>query len=95
MAMDLMHLLKVWNYEQADAEQEVACPKTSPKNKISFSINNSVARPVAGRSSSSPEKTATVRSDGATGQNPYGHWVPVKARSFPLSASKRPPAKSR
>ncbi|KAJ8333127.1 hypothetical protein SKAU_G00420230 [Synaphobranchus kaupii] len=83
------------NYSQNHAEQEVPCPKMSAKTKITFSIHNSVAKPVIGRSSSSPEKTTTVRLDIASGRNPYGRWVPVKARSFPLSASKRSTTKSR
>ncbi|KAJ8385525.1 hypothetical protein AAFF_G00184790 [Aldrovandia affinis] len=88
-------LSSVKNYRQTELDEEVPSLKLSPKNKITFSIYNSVAKPASGRPLSSPEWSASIRADFATGRNPYGHWVPANARSFSRSASKRSATKAR
>ncbi|XP_071327367.1 arginine/serine-rich protein 1 [Trachinotus anak] len=52
--------------------------KMSPKRKIiSFSINNSVAKPTVAAPSCAK---VTPRVDSYESRKPYGHWVPVKSR---------------
>lgn len=55
---------------------DMTSPKMSPTRKIiSFSINNSVAKPTAAAPSSAK---VTPRVDIYESRKPYGHWVPVK-----------------
>ncbi|KAI1895097.1 hypothetical protein AGOR_G00102790 [Albula goreensis] len=82
------------NHKPSEAD-EIPSPKMSPRNRITFSIRNTVAKPASSRPSSSPEKTVTVRTDSVTAQNPYGRWVPINARSFPLSIAKSSSTKTR
>nr|XP_046269594.1 arginine/serine-rich protein 1 [Scatophagus argus] len=54
---------------------DVSSPKMSPKRKmISFSINNSVAKPTVAAPSCAK---VTARVDLYENRKPYGHWVPV------------------
>ncbi|XP_070698703.1 arginine/serine-rich protein 1 [Pempheris klunzingeri] len=54
-----------------------ASPKMSPKRRIiTFSINNSVAKPTLAAPSSAK---VTPRVDSYESRKPYGHWVPVKS----------------
>ncbi|KAM9842842.1 arginine/serine-rich protein 1 [Aulostomus maculatus] len=63
--------------ESSEDEPDESSPKMSPQRKlISFSINNSVARPtVAGP----PSAKVTARMDSYESRKPYGHWVPVRS----------------
>ncbi|XP_073339579.1 arginine/serine-rich protein 1 [Pagrus major] len=55
---------------------DMPSPKMSPTRKIiSFSINNSVAKPTVAAPSSAK---VTPRVDIYESRKPYGHWVPVK-----------------
>ncbi|KAM3594894.1 uncharacterized protein V6R79_015446 [Siganus canaliculatus] len=64
---------------QSDEEEpdELSSVKMSPKRKIiSFSINNSVAKPAAAATSGAK---VTPRVDSYESRKPYGHWVPVRS----------------
>ncbi|KAL4624153.1 arginine/serine-rich protein 1 isoform X1 [Arapaima gigas] len=75
----------VQQHKERESE-EGPSPKMSPRNKlITFSIHNSVAKPTAAGASGSPESPASSRTAGS----PYGQWVPIKARSFPVLGHKR------
>ncbi|CAN9502320.1 unnamed protein product [Ophioblennius macclurei] len=63
---------------QSDEEEpdNTSSPSLSPKRKmISFSINNSVAKPTAAALSGAK---VTPRVDSYEGKKPYGHWIPVR-----------------
>ncbi|AWP16759.1 putative arginine/serine-rich protein 1 isoform 3 [Scophthalmus maximus] len=64
--------------ESSDAEpDDFSNPKTSPKRKtISFSLNNSVAKPTV---AAPPSAKVTPRMDSYESRKPYGHWVPIRA----------------
>ncbi|XP_039994117.1 arginine/serine-rich protein 1 isoform X2 [Xiphias gladius] len=56
---------------------DMSNPKMSPKRRIiSFSINNSVAKPTAAAPSCAK---VTPRVDSYESRKPYGHWVQVKS----------------
>ncbi|XP_072220779.1 arginine/serine-rich protein 1 [Leuresthes tenuis] len=59
-----------------DNEEEpgVSSPRMSPRGKIAFSINNSVAKPTVAAPSSAK---VTPRVDSYESRKPYGHWIPV------------------
>ncbi|XP_053191672.1 arginine/serine-rich protein 1 [Scomber japonicus] len=64
--------------ESSDVEPDAPSPKMSPKRKIiSFSINNSVAKPTVAAPSIAK---VTPRMDIYESRKPYGHWVPVRSR---------------
>nr|XP_020464335.1 arginine/serine-rich protein 1-like isoform X2 [Monopterus albus] len=54
----------------------VTSAKMSPKRKIAFSMNNSVAKPTV---VSSLSAKITPRVDSHESRKPYGHWIPVKS----------------
>ncbi|KAF3701424.1 Arginine/serine-rich protein 1 [Channa argus] len=56
-------------------EPGVSSSKGSPKRTISFSPNNSVAKPTVAVSSSAK---VTPRVDSYESRMPYGHWIPIK-----------------
>ncbi|XP_060938449.1 arginine/serine-rich protein 1 isoform X2 [Limanda limanda] len=59
---------------------DIANAKMSPLRKsISFSINNSVAKPTAAALSCAK---VTPRVDSYESRKPYGHWIPVRAGKF-------------
>uniref|UniRef100_A0A3B4ZV00 Arginine/serine-rich protein 1 n=1 Tax=Stegastes partitus TaxID=144197 RepID=A0A3B4ZV00_9TELE len=64
--------------QSSDEESDdMPSPSTSPKRKIiSFSINNSVAKPTVAAPSCAK---VTPRVDSYESRKPYGHWVPVKS----------------
>ncbi|XP_034431797.1 arginine/serine-rich protein 1 isoform X1 [Hippoglossus hippoglossus] len=78
--------------QSSDEEpDDISNPKMSPLRKsISFSINNSVAKPTAAALSSAK---VTPRVDSYESRKPYGHWIPVrsgkssKARKHKLTKS--------
>ncbi|KAK2826298.1 hypothetical protein Q5P01_020512 [Channa striata] len=57
------------------AENDVSSSKVSPKRTISFSPNNSVAKPTMAVSSGAK---VTSRVDSYESRMPYGHWIPIK-----------------
>ncbi|CAK6968057.1 arginine/serine-rich protein 1 [Scomber scombrus] len=64
--------------QSSDVEPDERSPTMSPKRKIiSFSINNSVAKPTVAALSSAK---VTPRMDSYESRKPYGHWVPVRSR---------------
>ncbi|XP_044230431.1 arginine/serine-rich protein 1 isoform X1 [Thunnus albacares] len=64
--------------QSSDVEPDEFSPKMSPKRKtISFSINNSVAKPTVAAPSCAK---VTPRVDSYESRKPYGHWVPVRSR---------------
>ncbi|XP_062252860.1 arginine/serine-rich protein 1 isoform X2 [Platichthys flesus] len=70
---------------------DISNPKLSPLRKsISFSINNSVAKPTAAALSCAK---VTPRVDSYESRKPYGHWIPVRAGKF-TKASKHKLTKS-
>ncbi|XP_053291423.1 arginine/serine-rich protein 1 isoform X2 [Pleuronectes platessa] len=70
---------------------DISNPKMSPLRKsISFSINNSVAKPTAAALSCAK---VTPRVDSYESRKPYGHWIPVRAGKF-TKASKHKLTKS-
>ncbi|XP_023135122.1 arginine/serine-rich protein 1 [Amphiprion ocellaris] len=64
--------------QSSDVESDdMSSPNTSPKRKIiSFSINNSVAKPTVVAPSCAK---VTPRVDSYESRKPYGHWVPVRS----------------
>uniref|UniRef100_A0A3P8TNG6 Arginine/serine-rich protein 1 n=1 Tax=Amphiprion percula TaxID=161767 RepID=A0A3P8TNG6_AMPPE len=64
--------------QSSDVESDdMSSPTTSPKRKIiSFSINNSVAKPTVVAPSCAK---VTPRVDSYESRKPYGHWVPVRS----------------
>ncbi|XP_058472288.1 arginine/serine-rich protein 1 isoform X2 [Solea solea] len=64
-----------------EAESDDISNPTSPprKKEISFSINNSIAKPIVAAPSLGK---VTSRVDSFGRRKPYGHWVPVKSRHF-------------
>ncbi|KAL1262556.1 hypothetical protein QQF64_005295 [Cirrhinus molitorella] len=59
---------------------EAGTSPTSPKRRpITFSLNNTIARP----SSSPPlhDSKVTSRADSVADRKPYGHWVPISRSS--------------
>uniref|UniRef100_A0A3Q1E8X9 Arginine/serine-rich protein 1 n=1 Tax=Acanthochromis polyacanthus TaxID=80966 RepID=A0A3Q1E8X9_9TELE len=64
--------------QSSDMESDdMSSPSTSPKRKIiSFSINNSVAKPTVVAPSGAK---VTPRVDSYESRKPYGHWVPVRS----------------
>ncbi|XP_041828850.1 arginine/serine-rich protein 1 isoform X1 [Melanotaenia boesemani] len=60
--------------QDTEEDPEESSPKRSPRGKIAFSINNSVAKPtVVGPSSAK----VTPRVDSYESRKPYGHWIPI------------------
>ncbi|KAM4541641.1 arginine/serine-rich protein 1 [Odontesthes bonariensis] len=59
-----------------EEEPDESSPRLSPRRKISFSINNSVAKPTAALPSSAK---VTPRVDSYESRKPYGHWIPVRS----------------
>uniref|UniRef100_A0AAV2JEA9 Uncharacterized protein n=1 Tax=Knipowitschia caucasica TaxID=637954 RepID=A0AAV2JEA9_KNICA len=58
-------------------EQHDSLPTLSPKRgMISFSVNNSIAKPTI-RMQSSVKVTSLV--DSVESKKPYGHWIPVRS----------------
>ncbi|KAM7376489.1 hypothetical protein PAMP_006219 [Pampus punctatissimus] len=64
--------------QSSDVEPDPSSPKMSPKRKIiSFSINNSVAKPIVAAPSCAK---VTPRVDSYESRKPYGHWVQIRSR---------------
>ncbi|CAL9686293.1 unnamed protein product [Knipowitschia caucasica] len=62
---------------QISEEQHDSLPTLSPKRgMISFSVNNSIAKPTI-RMQSSVKVTSLV--DSVESKKPYGHWIPVRS----------------
>ncbi|XP_037602501.1 arginine/serine-rich protein 1 isoform X2 [Sebastes umbrosus] len=60
-----------------ESDDDLSSPKMSPKRKtISFSINNSVLKPILAAPSS---VKVTSRMDSYESRKPYGHWIAVKS----------------
>ncbi|XP_013866558.1 arginine/serine-rich protein 1 [Austrofundulus limnaeus] len=62
--------------EGNEPEPDGSSPKMSPKMKIAFSENNSLAKPTAVSPSSAK---VTPRVDSVESRKPYGHWIPVSS----------------
>ncbi|KAM6912160.1 arginine/serine-rich protein 1 [Xenentodon cancila] len=60
--------------QDTETEPRMPSPKMSPKGKITFSINNSVAKPTVAAPSSAK---VTPRVDSYEGKRPYGYWIPI------------------
>ncbi|XP_037551192.1 arginine/serine-rich protein 1 [Nematolebias whitei] len=60
--------------EDSEPEPDESSPKMSPRMKIAFSDNNSVAKPTVAVPSSAK---VTPRVDSVESRKPYGHWVPI------------------
>ncbi|XP_076155749.1 arginine/serine-rich protein 1 [Alosa pseudoharengus] len=66
--------------EMASEDGELS-PKMSPKRKpITFSINNTVAKPTNGKPQGMAEVKVTSRVDIVGSKKPYGQWIPVKTK---------------
>uniref|UniRef100_A0A3B4CGM7 Arginine/serine-rich protein 1 n=1 Tax=Pygocentrus nattereri TaxID=42514 RepID=A0A3B4CGM7_PYGNA len=67
--------------EVGTAEDD-SVPKMSPSRKpITFSINNTVAKPSSSPTFHVAESKVTSRADSVGNRKPYGHWVPIKKSS--------------
>ncbi|XP_075883674.1 arginine/serine-rich protein 1 isoform X2 [Nelusetta ayraudi] len=62
--------------DESDPEDTPSPTIAAQRKTISFSINNSVAKPTAAALSSA---RVTARVDSYESRKPYGHWVPVKS----------------
>ncbi|XP_053291424.1 arginine/serine-rich protein 1 isoform X3 [Pleuronectes platessa] len=85
------HPEKIVSQSSDEEPDDISNPKMSPLRKsISFSINNSVAKPTAAALSCAK---VTPRVDSYESRKPYGHWIPVRAGKF-TKASKHKLTKS-
>ncbi|CAB1453507.1 unnamed protein product [Pleuronectes platessa] len=74
------HPEKIVSQSSDEEPDDISNPKMSPLRKsISFSINNSVAKPTAAALSCAK---VTPRVDSYESRKPYGHWIPVRAGKF-------------
>lgn len=62
--------------QSAELENDPQSPRLSPKRGISFSINNSVAKPTV---CTQPAAKVTSLVDSVESKKPYGHWIPVRS----------------
>lgn len=62
--------------QSPEEERDAPSPKLSPKRMISFSVNNSMAKPTVAAPSCAK---VTPRVDSVEYRKPYGRWIPVKS----------------
>lgn len=62
--------------KSTEVEDDAQSPRLSPKRGISFSTNNSVAKPTM---CTQPCAKVTSLVDSVESKKPYGHWIPLKS----------------